>query len=246
MTTLLIDGDVFAYKAATLSEKPVNWGDGYWTLHAYESEGQEHIDNWIDALLTRFDTKAYRVALSSSTNFRKRILPTYKSNRADKRKPLTLMPLREYLIEKHGAKVSPQLEGDDVLGIWATHPKLIPGPKIICSIDKDMGTIPGLLFVQGKMEEAVEITPAEADHWHLMQTLMGDTTDGYTGCPGIGPVAARKALEKDPTWNAVVRLYATKGLTEVQALTQARVARILRATDYDFKRKEPILWNPPS
>ena len=35
-----------------------------------------------------------------------------------------------------------------------------------------------------------------------------------------------------------------KGLTEDDALLQARVARILRASDYDFKKKEPIMWTP--
>jgi DNA polymerase-1 len=243
-TTLLIDGDVFAYKAATLSENPVHWGDGHWTLHAYESEGQEMIDGWILALMDRFDTTRYKVALSSPTNFRKTILPTYKANRAHVRKPLTLGPLRDYMVDKHGAKIVPGLEGDDVLGIWATHPKIVEGKKIICSIDKDMASVPGYLFVQGKMEEEVEITPAEADLWHLTQTLTGDATDGYTGCPGIGAVKARKELEKDPTWNTVVRLYEKQGRTEGEALVQARVARILRHSDYDFKKKEPKLWTP--
>lgn len=246
MTTLLIDGDVFAYKAGVLTEKPINWGDGLWTLHAEESDGQQMIDGWIADLLSRFDTQSFKVALSSPENFRKAILPTYKGNRAKTRKPITLQALRDYMVAEHGAKIVPRLEGDDVLGIWSTHPKMVPGRKIICSIDKDMGTIPGLLFVQGKMEDAVEVTPEEADLWHLTQTLMGDTTDGYDGCPGVGPVTARKALEEDPTWNTVLRLYARKGLTEAAALQQARVARILRSTDYDFKKKEPRLWNPPS
>jgi DNA polymerase-1 len=35
------------------------------------------------------------------------------------------------------------------------------------------------------------------------------------------------------------------GLSEEYMLRQARLARILRASDYDFKRKEPILWLPP-
>ena len=34
-----------------------------------------------------------------------------------------------------------------------------------------------------------------------------------------------------------------KGLTESDALVQARVARILRASDYDFAAKKPILWS---
>jgi DNA polymerase-1 len=43
-----------------------------------------------------------------------------------------------------------------------------------------------------------------------------------------------------------VEAYAKKNLTADDALVQARVARILRHTDYNFKTKEPILWTPPS
>ena len=35
-----------------------------------------------------------------------------------------------------------------------------------------------------------------------------------------------------------------KGLSEEEALIQARVARILRASDYDFKARQPIPWKP--
>jgi hypothetical protein len=36
----------------------------------------------------------------------------------------------------------------------------------------------------------------------------------------------------------------SKGASCVGALAQARVARILRNTDFNFKTKEPILWTP--
>ena len=93
----------------------------------------------------------------------------------------------------------------------------------------------------------------------MMQTLTGDTTDGYTGCPGIGPKTAEKILqaalaegttEANPAqlreiyWQHVVKAYAKAGLSEEEALTQARVARICRNSDYDFKTKQVILWSP--
>ena len=31
---LVIDGDILAYQIATNNERPINWGDGLWTLHA--------------------------------------------------------------------------------------------------------------------------------------------------------------------------------------------------------------------
>jgi len=58
-------------------------------------------------------------------------------------------------------------------------------------------------------------------------------------------VKATKILEdaEDP-WAAIVATYESRGLTEDDALIQARCARILRACDYDFKRREIILWQP--
>ena len=78
-----------------------------------------------------------------------------------------------------------------------------------------------------------------------MQTLTGDPTDGYSGCPSIGKVSAERILKDNSTWQAVVDTYKKKKLSEDAALQQARVARILRASDYDFKKKEIKLWLPP-
>jgi DNA polymerase-1 len=94
----------------------------------------------------------------------------------------------------------------------------------------------------------VEVSEDEADYWHLFQTLTGDQTDGYSGCPGIGPKKAEAILQhpdnQDDLWGVVVRTFVKAGLNEDEALVQARVARILRASDYDFEKKEPILWTP--
>jgi DNA polymerase-1 len=42
----------------------------------------------------------------------------------------------------------------------------------------------------------------------------------------------------------VTSAYASAGLSEDVALMNARVARICRADDYDFTKKEVILWEP--
>src|SRR5690606_35316533 len=118
----------------------------------------------------------------------------YKMNRAGVRKPVTYKPLRAYVHEKYETYERPRLEGDDVLGMIATNPKMYPGEKIVCAIDKDLKTIPCTLYNYEK-QELREITRYEADHFWMMQTLMGDRTDGYPGCPGIGPKKAEKILE---------------------------------------------------
>ena len=81
----------------------------------------------------------------------------------------------------------------------------------------------------------------------MYQTLVGDSTDGYKGCPGVGKVKAGRmltGLKQVEMWEAVVEAYKRKNKTEEDALQQARVARICRATDYDYKEKKVKLWCP--
>lgn len=252
-TILLIDGDTIAYQAALAAEKYVEWGEGDEMIvsnNADVGEATASFDAAISRLCDLYGSEDYRIALTDAENFRKAILPTYKSKRG--KKPMALAAVRRYAVEKLGATIKPNLEGDDVLGIWSTHPTLIKGfaRKIIVSIDKDMRCVPGLLSVGDGVVE--KITDADADHFHMVQTLTGDVTDGYTGLPGCGPVAAGKILDgiimpdAAHVWQHVVAAYEKKGLTEADALVQARCARILRATDYNFKTQEPILWTPPA
>ena len=84
-----------------------------------------------------------------------------------------------------------------------------------------------------------------ADEYHLRQTLIGDPADGYSGCPGVGPVSAgRLNLTGSTAWTFVVNAYHKAGKTERDALIQARVARILRSNNYSFSTKEITLWQP--
>lgn len=241
--TLLIDADVVAYQAAAVCETATDWGDGYWTWHADENEAKAKVLEAIDRTMAELEGTAIKLCLTDSEgNFRFGVLPSYKGNRKGTKKPLVLKAIKQWLIDEHDAYFRPGLEGDDCMGILATA-NVIKGEKVIVSIDKDMKTIPGL-FVHRLEDGIMEISETEADYWHLYQTLTGDTTDGYAGCPGVGPKKAEALLGDDPSWATVVKAFEKAGLTEADALQQARVARILRASDYDFKKKEPILWTP--
>lgn len=256
MTTALVDADILAYQAAAASEQPIQWDDGLWTLHAFECEGERRFDEMLDNITKAVEADKVVLALSDSENWRKAVLPTYKSNRAATRKPLLLKHLKDRALDKYEAFLRPTLEGDDCLGILGTMKKT--GASIICSLDKDFKTIPGRHYNFGR-KEFFDVTPQQADYWHMVQTLTGDTTDGYSGCPGIGPKTAEKILQaaldeglhwanpqqlREIYWQHVVKAYAKAGLSEEEALTQARVARICRSSDYDFKTKQVILWSP--
>lgn len=248
MTTILIDGDILVYQVASACQTaPIDWGDGIYSPAT--ADLQEAIDRLRDAILSiKSGSGADRIAiaLKDSENFRKKIYPGYKANRNPAAVPMLRAPLMEWLRTEKGKSVwsRPGLEGDDVIGILATSSVIIPGEKLIWSIDKDIKQIPGFHWTPDGVETVSE---EQGEYLFYLQTLTGDATDHYPGCPGIGPKKAAALLARGREWWAtVVGAYAKAGLSADVALTQARVARILRNTDYDFKRKEPILWQPPS
>lgn len=256
MTTALIDGDVFAYRIAAAHETAIVLPDGRAVLDADLGEAKEALDDLLTSFRDRLAAKKVLVALSVPRCFRYDVLPSYKGNRKTVRKPILLSGLKQHLTDQWGAKTKPKLEADDILGIWATSPQL-KGKKVVVTIDKDLKQIPGWNWNPFADETPVLIDEHRADYWHLRQALMGDVTDGYKGCPGIGPKKTDAILETMPrgpvdpemtwvewAWSLVVSAYQSKGLTEADALQQARVARICRATDYDFDKQEAILWTP--
>ena len=254
--TLLIDSDTLVYSAALAAECPVQWDESLWTLHAEFDQTVGYFEEELGVILGSLEHDRVIMALSASgTRWRESVMPKYKEKRKPLRRPLTYGPLREYIQNKFETFMRPTLEGDDVLGILVTHPKLVPGEKIVVSIDKDMQTLPGrhLNYTKAKVagppyeQSVVDILEYDADRFHMWQTLTGDKTDGYPGCPGIGPVKADKILNNvHPAewWDVVVGAYKKAGLTEADALQNAQVARICRHTDYDFQKKEVVLWTP--
>jgi DNA polymerase-1 len=238
---LLIDGDILAYRNAAAAEKETDWGDGMVTLHADAGLAIDNMDLDLATTREKLDADECVICLSDDgERFRAHLGFDYKAHRKSVRTPMVLAKLREHLRVAHQAKWKRGLEADDVMGIMSTNPKLYPEfEKVIVSIDKDMRTIPGRLY-DGK--ELLTITREAADKWHLQQTLMGDKADGFPGCKGIGPVKAARIVEGG--WPAVLEAFIKAGHDETFALTMARLARILRHEDWNYKTQEPILWTP--
>jgi DNA polymerase-1 len=243
---LLFDGDMVLFEACSAVEREIEWEPDVWTLHADAAEAKAKIDSRIQYLTEKVikkykHTGNYEIILcfTDDTNFRKTILETYKSNRVGKRKPVCYKGVKAWAMEAYRAYLRPSLEADDCLGILSTSKP----NAVIISGDKDFKTVPGR-FYDYRRDVFYTISEEEANKWHLYQTLIGDPVDGYSGCPGIGEKTAEKILADGATWETVVETFKKKGLTEADALLQARVARILRKSDYDLKKKEPILWSP--
>jgi DNA polymerase-1 len=232
---------VLAYRSAIEHEIAEETEDGYWTWTCDINKVKASAKEYLSFLLEHLEAENYILCLSDDRgNFRKSISSEYKENRVRLRRPVVLRPIRQWLIDDLGALIYPDLEGDDVMGIIATDPSR-EDERVICSIDKDMQTIPGLLYFEDKLQT---ITKEEAKYHHFYQTLIGDTIDGYKGCPGVGAVTAKKALEDDCSWETVLKLFKKAKLTEEDALKQAQMARILHYSDYDHELQKPILWRP--
>lgn len=246
---LLIDGDVYAYQSAAATERIVTFDNVNYTRTGSLPDAIVAFEDKIASILNRFKTTEYIIALTDGVNFRKELLPTYKGNRNERDKPMTLSALKAYILEHHKTYQRPTLEADDVLGILATSTRIFSEGtrRIIVSVDKDMKCIPGE-FWNSKEDRLYKISEQEAAYRHCFQTLTGDITDGYPGCPKIGARKAEKILDGltgyEELWPAVVQTFEKAGLTEEDALVQARMARILQVADYDFKKKEVKLWTP--
>ena len=244
---ILVDADMIVFKACSTIETPINWYDDLWTVHADAGEAKGIVDDMVlsmvDKVLRHYNYEGnYEIIMcftDKDDNFRKHIYPLYKANRVGKRKPSGYYGVMKWCEENYKCVSKPSLEADDVIGILATK----YDDCIIISGDKDFKTIPAH-FYDFCRDKFYEISKQEADYWHLYQTLIGDTTDNYKGCPKCGDVTARRLLDEDCSWKTVVSAFEKQGLSENDALTQARVARILRAEDYNFKTHKPILWTP--
>lgn len=245
---LVIDGDILLYSHTAAAEVETNWGDDLWTLHSDATGPKEAIVNAVETLKDKLHSSRVIFTVSDDINFRKEVLESYKSHRKTTRKPLAYYDIREWIGSQYEVVMYPKCEADDVCGILAT---TLPH-CIVVSEDKDLKTVPCTLYRKGVLDE---ITPAMANYWFLYQTLLGDATDGYKGCPGYGEKTAKRLLDEHlngkkfnaaEAWNEVVKAYESKDLTEDDAIVQARCARILRKSEWDAEAKEIRLWVPPT
>lgn len=270
--TLLIDADITAYAYASALEEKHVFGDQI-VYHADLEKGKYEVDKHIRALLKLTSSQRGVLFLTEGDNFRKGVLPTYKGNRLDVRKPTILMDLRDHMKANYTVIIEQGIEADDMIGIHATMPH--EGERVIYSADKDLKTVPGLHWCP-EDGEAITITEHQAARFFHEQIITGDPTDNYKGCPGSGVAAAAELLDHDLKWDSservlksgknkgqvrvswtkvplgpdenwwhsIISAYEKVGLTEAEALVQARCARILRHGEYDFKKQEVVLWTP--
>jgi len=250
----VIDADTIVYAAASVSERLLlgdslgeTWIDTQSLVEAYDQ-----VVTSTEAIKQAVDAEQAFICLTHRENFRMDLLPSYKANRKEHREPAYRKPLLDLLQDRKPYPVLciRGLEAGDACGISAGALARAGHTAIICSEDKDLKTVPGWLYQKGKLSL---ITRRAADYWHMWQTLCGDTTDHYAGCRNVGPAKADALLEAfmEPdafdngrVWERVLAEFTLRGHSPEYALTQARVARILRFEDWDPETRAPILWTP--
>ena len=235
---LLIDADFIVYKCCAACETEIDYGEDVIFVTSNFSDAYKAVTTEISKITSHFGGFAEPILFFSDTkNFRKKISPDYKGHR-NRKKPCGYKRVISNLKIQYNVIIMKELEADDAMGIYAT---AHPGNTIV-SPDKDMRQIPGKLY---DLETTKDITAEEGAKWHLIQTLAGDQTDGYSGVPGIGVKRAETLFNKEGyNWSTVVKAFTDKGLTETDALTNARLAKILTIDDYDTKQQTPKLWSP--
>ena len=237
----LIDGDEALFKACVIRQEAVDWDSGTSEsrLPTY-AEALNTFESFIESWTRDAGCDTYLLCLSPTDRklFRRGVSPTYKTDRSPK--PVHFWELLAHAQSEHECRTIPGLEADDVMGVMSGE------GSVIVSSDKDMLTVPGRYWSPLKGSGGI-VSPARADYQWMLQTLTGDSADGYPGCPGIGKKKAEDALiGRWPQWGVVedlfVAQYAKRQLGDRQAAIaameeQAKLARIVRPGDYDNGQK---------
>lgn len=245
---ILYDLEFYAYRFAAGNSQDVEFPGSWWIHTCNHKDALLDFIEHAEGLLAKFPGHDLFLARGDRRNFRHDIWPEYKANRKDRRRPPGYGPflqgVSDYAKKRNwftgGFK---GVEGDDVLGILNE-----PG-SIIVSGDKDMLTLPGQHYRDG---ELITVTKSQADAAFFKQALVGDASDNYPGCSGIGDknklFRSKEWLTADSDkeyWAQVLHQYERAGFDALYALSQARCARILRVGEFDLATGTPHLWDPP-
>ena len=176
----LIDADIICYSVGyAAKDDPLPFA-----LHS--------VNKMIDNILDKVGTDEYYCFLTGSNNYRHEVatIKPYKGNRKQE-KPVHYAAIRQYLIDKHEAKLVEGQEADDAMGIMQT---ALGKDSCICTIDKDLDMIAGKHY-NWRRDELYDVQPIDAELFFYKQLLMGDSTDNIQGIAGVGEKKAQKMIE---------------------------------------------------
>tara|TARA_R110002012_G_scaffold186985_1_gene353835 strand:- start:477 stop:1265 length:789 start_codon:yes stop_codon:yes gene_type:complete len=259
MKTLLIDADMLLFRTMTSLEVDCDMGDEVWIRYADIGSVRETFWKHLEVMKKHFQSDSLLLFWTGPSAFRRRIFPEYKANRAGMKKPVGWTRMKRELLEEEVSYLHDEIEADDWLGIYASALVNADEDFVIVSGDKDLDQIPGVHHWPWKEEQTWTITHDQAERQFYRQILVGDSTDNIPGCAGVGAITAERIVSKfniaEPVecWEEIVQQFEKalkkkndlRDATEVATL-QARLVRILRATEYDVLDRTVDLWTPPT
>ncbi|WP_240730784.1 5'-3' exonuclease H3TH domain-containing protein [Deinococcus sp. S9] len=157
-------------------------------------------------------------ALDCGRSFRHDLYPDYKGHRGEKPDELRalLEEAPELLKREFGVELfqSPGFEADDVMATIADANLAAGWRTLLCTGDRDLlatafdggggaGTFilhydRGTYFSLGpeQVEQKMGVPPHRVA---LLKSVQGDSSDGIVGCPGLGPIAAKRLANEYPS-----------------------------------------------
>jgi DNA polymerase-1 len=200
---LLIDADSIMYTATYFPEDSLidfpteeeQIEEAKYRTRTKLQEIQNNVEEWFNIVQTY-------IFIGGKNNFRYKIFPEYKANRATAIKSPYLPIVRQYMIDELLAIESHGGEADDYIidGI-----QISEGNCIVSSIDKDVlyhaANVP-LYDYRGHTNTLGEfkyISTKESRLARATQVVTGDSTDGIPGAKGVGKAWCDKNMHIDMT-----------------------------------------------
>jgi len=215
---LLIDGDILVHMACW--QKPASKADleemewrgaslkeieaAKQTYQPSIEHAQDRFEHFVEHIFESHyipeEKAVYSMAVGNSQdNFRKKIHPEYKLQKAratsNKKRAPYIDELRFWAVDVFDAHYCQGYEADDAIGVWAT--KLGEDNYVVVTVDKDLDMIPGYHLdpkTEVNAKRRWHVNEEQADIFFWKQMLTGDSIDNIPGIEGIGPIKAGKIL----------------------------------------------------
>ena len=203
----LIDSDIFRYEQGSVTmNHPLKITDenGYiLQVPATKRKIESLVKGKIDEIIKATGAEDYICVLSGVGNFRTDIAKQqpYKGNRdPNSTRPHHYDTVGLFILNNYKSIVVDGIEADDWIGI---EQRKDLNSTIICSRDKDLGTVPGWHYRWACGSSQPErpnhyMTEFEAVKFFMFQMLIGDNTDNIPGCGERKLVAHGKNPDGSP------------------------------------------------
>jgi len=217
----IVDADSLLYESAGAFETVFDFGPDNVVVEVDPEGARNHLDKAIDKIVTAMGCTEYKLFVTGPTNFRYDVLPTYKHNRSNTKKPEMVEELKGYMLENHPCVKTSKIEADDAVTILMSRSA---NKYIVGHIDKDIDQVEGQHY-NWRDDKIYTVDYESGQRFFYKQILQGDSTDGYGGCHLVGPVKA------DDILSGITR----KGKGDKEVLTYHGAYIGVEAFEHEFK-----------